>query len=183
MQAQTYNSLFDVKIGLDKEFYEIESYSQLNPNRIIINENSLASSYASNSAILSKYFQEFLISGSTIQKLKDLGALEDISFTDKPTYTVSLVGGSILEVRNEFTNEAEALKFNEALTKVVEDESIVWNQGKPQMLQISLNNSESKVAAKNKSLQIKLLPSFAALVFGLALILILPIAKGEKNKE
>jgi hypothetical protein len=177
MQAQTYNTLFNLKINLNKDFYEIESYSQLNPNRIIVNENSLASSYSLNSTVLSKYFQDFLLSGSTIQKLKDFGALNDMNFTDKPSYTVNLVGGAILEVRNEFTNEADALKFNDSLKKVTENETLEWNQNKPQMLQISLNNSESKVVAKNKPIQVKILPSFAALVFGLTVVLIIPIGK------
>ena len=182
MQSQKFDSFFSFKLDLNKDFYEIESFSQLTPNHIILNENSLASSYGSNSGFVARYFQDFLLSGSTILKLKDLGALPDMVATDKATYTTSLMSNSVLEARSQFDSEVDALKFNQSLEMVTEKEISNWNQDKPKMLQLSLNKGESKVIAKSKPLQMKILPSLAAIIFGFALVLISPLKKDRNLK-
>ena len=176
-----YSSLSSFQLNLNKEFYEMQNFSAKLGDRVILDENSLSSSYNSNANFVAKYFQDFLLSGSTIQKIKDSGALSSISPIDKPLFTVSILGNALVEVKYEFTKEEEALKFNQALSQVYKTEVLDWNKNKPEMLQITIFEPISKVVPSEKSIQLKILPSLAALILGLAIVVAVPIKQKVKK--
>lgn len=182
IQAQKYTSLYSFRLSLDQSFYEIQTLSQYTPNNLVLSENSLASSYTLNSGFMTKYFQEFLVSGQSINKLKNLGVLPQMTVSEKPTFVISLLGNSILEIKNEFNSQDDAQQFNQALSTVISDEVKAWNIDKPKMLQISSDSGQSTVSSISKPLQTKILPSLAAIIFGLALILLVPTINLKNSK-
>jgi len=179
INALKYNSLVSFKLNLNKDFYEIANINTRIGSNVVFNENSFANSYNINSSFVSKYYQEFLLSGSAIQKLKDINGLPNSAAIDKPLYTITILGNAVVEVRNEFDSEEDAKKFNDAIIKITKDEYSAWNQSKPEMLRLDLQEPESKVVVKPKPNQLKIIPTFVALILSLALIIIVP--KHEKK--
>jgi hypothetical protein len=177
MNSVKYNSLSSFQLNLNKDFYEIENFASKLGDRVILAENNLSSSYSTNANFVAKYFQDFLLSGSTVKKIKDNGALASTSAVDKPQYLVSILGNAVVEVKYEFPKEEEALKFNMALAQVYKTEVEQWNNNKPEMLQIAASEPISTVAPSEKSIQLKILPSLAAIILGLALVVVVPVKK------
>ena len=172
-----YSSLSSFQLNLNKDFYEMENFASKLGDRVILDQNSLSSSYSGNANFVARYFQDFFLSGSTIQKIKDNGVLSTVSPVDKPLYLVSILGNALVEVKYEFTKEEEALKFNQALLQVYKAELLEWNKNKPEMLQISGSEPTSKVVSSEKSIQLKILPSLAALILGLAIVIAIPMKR------
>jgi len=181
MNSVKYSSLSSFQLNLNKDFYEIQNFAGKLGDRVILGENSLSASYNANSNFVARYFQDFLLSGSTIQKIKDNGALSSVSPIDKPLYTVSILGNAVVEVKYEFPKEDEAQKFNQALSQVYKTEVLEWNKNKPEMLQIAGSEPISKVVPSEKSIQLKILPSLAALILGLAIVVAVPMKQKVKK--
>jgi hypothetical protein len=64
-----------------------------------------------------------------------------------------------------------------ALAQVYKTEVEQWNNNKPEMLQIAASEPISTVAPSEKSIQLKILPSLAAIILGLALVVVVPVKK------
>lgn len=181
MNSVKYSSLSSFQLNLNKDFYEIQNFSAKLGDRVILDENSLSTSYNGNANFIARYFQDFFLSGSTIQKIKDNGALPSASPVDKPQYLVSILGNAVVEVKYEFVKEEEAVKFNQALSQVYKAELLEWNKNKPEMLQIAASEPISKVVSSEKSIQLKILPSLAALILGLAIVIAVPMKEKVKK--
>jgi hypothetical protein len=175
INSRKFTSIVSFDLSLNKNFYSISNLSKSLSDKTIINENNLSSSFSANTTAVVKYFQEFWTSSEAISSIKKNGALADLNLGEKPNYIVSVYGAEIFEIKNEFSSQDEAEKFNQSVSQVYKSQLQDWNQSKPEMLQIVDSEPILNVTSSDKSIQFKLLPTVAALILGIAALIITPI--------
>ncbi|GAB4149236.1 MAG: hypothetical protein OHK0017_12960 [Patescibacteria group bacterium] len=182
MSRETYLALYNVNLSLKPEYYSLKFQSDKLPNRVILDSNGLSEGYTDNTTLVSKYFTEFFSSAEAQKRIYEVNNFSSYDLPEKPPYKVTSVGNSSIEIRREFTEPVGANQFSTAVKKVLDDELIVWNSTHPDMLQLQAT-STTNVVPVYKSIQMKLLPSLAALLLGFGLVLALPFKVKEKNKK